>query len=200
MRILVILPTYNERENMERLCRQILKAVSDVHILVIDDNSPDGTGQIADELSQKYKGQIFAVHRAGKLGLGSAIKDGFVYAMEKGYDLVINMDCDFSHDPDELPRIIDAAKTSDLVIASRHVAGGKIIGWDGRRRFLHWLAQKYTGAVLGNYVHDYTNSFKAYRVVMLKKLPLDKLLAASSGYAWQHTAHTYYSQDGILHI
>lgn len=193
MKTLVSLPTYNERENIERLVEKIFETVANVNVLVIDDNSPDGTGQIADKLSQKYPGRVIVKHRAGKLGLGSAIMEGFKYAMLNNYDFVINMDCDFSHDPSELPSVLKAAEGADLVIASRHVKGGEIVGWNSKRRFLHWGAQQYTNIVLGRYVTDHTNSYKAYRVKMLEKLPLQKMLEAGTGFVWHtllsHVAH-----------
>ncbi len=186
MKTLVTLPTYNERENIERLCAEILNSAPEVDVLVIDDNSPDGTGEIADRLANNHPNKIFAMHRTGKLGLGSAIMAGFEYAMKNGYDLVVNMDCDFSHDPKELPQMLAAAEGADLVVASRHVGNGHIEGWNNFRLFLHWCAQQYTNLVLGRYVHDHTNSFKAYKVSMLKRLPLDELLKKGSGYVW-HT-------------
>lgn len=184
MRTLVILPTYNERENIVRLCAELL--VHPVDILIIDDNSPDGTGNIANGLAARSDSRIAVLHREGKLGLGSAIMAGFEFAIKNSYDLVINMDCDFSHDPGELPRMIEAANDSDLVIASRHVGHGHIVGWNAKRRLLHWLAQQYTNIILGRYVHDHTNSFKAYRVSMLKELPLRGLLVSGGGFVW-HT-------------
>lgn len=186
MRVLIILPTYNERENLVRLCNEISKTAPQVHILIIDDNSPDGTGRLADELAQENGGRFFVIHRAGKLGLGSAIMAGFKHAIANNYDLVINMDSDFSHDPKELPAVISAAENADLVVASRHIPGGKIVGWNQLRLFLHWIAQQYTNIILGRYVHDHTNSFKAYRVEMLKKLSLNELLKAGAGFVW-HT-------------
>lgn len=186
MKILVTLPTYNESENISKLSEEILRVAPELDILIIDDNSPDGTGQIADELAQKYSNKIFAIHRQGKLGLGSAIMAGFKYAIDKDYEFVINMDCDFSHDPCELPQIISALPNADLVVSSRHVAGGKIIGWNKKRLALHWCAQQYTNLLLGTYVHDHTNSYKAYRVSMLKQLPLEEMLKKGTGYVW-HT-------------
>ncbi len=198
MKILVTLPTYNESENLEQLCKQICEAAEglkniDLHILVIDDNSPDGTGRIADILAKNNQGKIFAVHRSGKLGLGSAIMAGFDHAIANGYDFVINMDCDFSHDPADLKKFIPQMENFDLIIGSRHVKGGKIEGWNAKRRILHYLAQKYTNLVLGNYVKDHTNSYKAYRVTMLKALPLKEILRSGSGFVWHtmiiHSAH-----------
>jgi dolichol-phosphate mannosyltransferase len=189
MKTLISLPTYNESENIERLVEKILATVVDLHVLIIDDNSPDGTGQIADKLSQKYPGRVIVKHRAGKLGLGSAIMEGFKYAMLNNYTFVVNMDCDFSHDPSELPSVLKAAENADLVIASRHVKGGSVVGWNTKRKILHWGAQQYTNFVLGRYVTDHTNSYRAYRVKMLEKLPLQRLLGAGAGFVW-HTLLT----------
>lgn len=186
MRTIITLPTYNERENIARLCDEIMISAPAANIIIIDDNSPDGTGMIANELTAKYSGKVFALHRAGKLGLGSAIMAGFEYAMKNGYEIVINMDCDFSHDPKELPQMMKAAANADMVVGSRHIGMGHIVGWSRKRLVLHWCAQQYTNLVLGRYVHDHTNSYKAYRVSMLKQLPLDDLLKKGSGYVW-HT-------------
>lgn len=186
MKTLITLPTYNESENIARLCDEIVLSAPAADVIIIDDNSPDGTGKIADELTAKYCGKVFAIHRTGKLGLGSAIMAGFEHAIKNGYELVINMDCDFSHDPKELSQMMKAAENADLVVASRHVGTGHIVGWNRKRLALHWCAQQYTNLVLGRYVHDHTNSYKAYRVDMLKQLPLGDILKKGSGYVW-HT-------------
>lgn len=185
-KVLILLPTYNEGENLSRLCEEILTVVPYAHILIIDDNSPDGTGRIADGLARKDSDRIFVVHRNGKLGLGTAIMAGFEYAIGSGYEFVVNMDCDFSHDPRDLQRLLAKAADSDLVIASRHIPGGGVVGWNRQRKFLHWLAQKYTEVVLGGWASDYTNSYKAYRVEMLKKLPFTRFAEKVRGFVW-HT-------------
>lgn len=188
-KILITLPTYNERENLELLCEKILSLSvegANISICIIDDHSPDGTGQIADRLCQRYPERVQVIHRTVKLGLGSAIFTGFEVAMKQNYDFVINMDCDFSHNPEELPSLINAATANDLVIASRHIAGGKIVGWNWRRRALHLLVLWITRLILGKVAKDMTNSYKVYRVEMLRSLPLQQLLARSSGYVW-HT-------------
>lgn len=184
MRVLILLPTYNESENLRPLCGAILKTVPDANILVVDDNSPDGTGNIADGLAAENKGRIFVRHRAGKEGLGSAIVTGFEFAIKNSYDFVVNMDCDFSHNPAELPQMLNAAKNSDLVIGSRHIGNGHVVGWGKSRILLHWLSRKYADLMLGNYVSDHTNSYRAYRVSMLSGLPLRRTLAAGSGFVW----------------
>lgn len=189
MRTLILLPTYNEKENLEKLCSEILKVCA-ADILIIDDNSPDGTGRIADEICAYNPLRAHVIHRKGKLGLGSAIMAGFEYAVAKNYDIVINMDSDLSHDPKELPQILQAAENSDLVIASRHAKGAKIIGWDWKRHLLHKVAHLYTRLLLGNFTSDFTNSYKAYSVEILKKMPLKELLKRSSGFVW-HTLLIY---------
>ncbi len=190
MKILVNLPTYNERDNLAKLVDEILKNAPHVDVLIIDDSSPDGTGEIADKLALRHVGRVKVIHRQGKLGLGTAIMRGFEYAFANNYDFVINMDCDFSHDPKELPAMIAAAGSADLVIASRHLPGSKVVGWNWLRHLLHWGSKLYTNIVLGGYVSEHTNSYKAYRVEVLKKLPLNDLMKAGGGFVW-HTLLVY---------
>ena len=195
MKILISLPTYNERENLEKLVTSILNLNIPLDILIIDDQSPDGTGEIADDLA-KRDSRIKVIHRPRKSGLGSAILAGFKYAIENGYDWIMNMDVDFSHDPQDIPKFMDHLSNNDLIVGSRHVPGGKVVGWNWKRHMLHWLASCYTDLVLGRYVSDHTNSFKMYRVDVLKNLPLEEvMLKMGPGYVG-HTLLIYLFHKG----
>jgi dolichol-phosphate mannosyltransferase len=180
MRTIVCLPTYNERENVERMVRA-LHAVG-VHVLVIDDNSPDGTGQIADRLAQELDG-VSVLHRPQKEGLGPAYLAGFRSALDEGAELILEMDCDFSHDPEDVPRLLAAAQEADLVLASRYVEGGGTENWGLVRRVISRGGSLYARLVLGAPVRDLTGGFKCYRRAVLEALPLDEI--HSEGYAFQ---------------
>jgi len=180
MRATVCLPTYNERENIERMVRA-LDALG-VHVLVIDDNSPDGTGEIADRLAGELE-RISVLHRERKEGLGPAYLAGFKRALADGADLILEMDCDFSHDPAGVPRLIAAAEDADLVLGSRYVEGGATANWGLVRRFISRFGSLYAQILLGLRVRDLTGGFKCYRRAVLEALPLDEIHA--KGYAFQ---------------
>lgn len=169
MRALVLLCTYNERDNIEELCRRILAQNLNCDIVILDDNSPDGTGAVSDRLSVIYP-KIHVVHRPGKAGLGRAIAAGFDYAISQGYDVCINMDADLSHDPKELPQMLSAIESADVVVGSRHVKGGQIVGWSLWRRLNHAISNELARMMLRIRTHDVTNSFKAYRTALLKQI------------------------------
>lgn len=175
MRVLILLCTYNEKDNIEELCRRILVQNLGCDILIIDDDSPDGTGQIADRLAAANP-NIHVIHRPRKSGLGRAIAAGFDYAHMHHYDVCINMDADLSHDPQELPQLLDAIQSVDLVIGSRHVAGGKIVGWPMSRILNHKISNQLARLLLGIRAHDVTNSFKAYRVPALQHIPYREIM------------------------
>ncbi|PIR20191.1 MAG: hypothetical protein COV45_07585 [Deltaproteobacteria bacterium CG11_big_fil_rev_8_21_14_0_20_47_16] len=175
MKTLVLLCTYNESENIERLCKSILSQNLNLDILVIDDGSPDGTGEIADQLAAASQ-HIRVLHRPRKSGLGRAISAGFEYAIANDYDACVNMDADMSHDPTELGAMIEHLKISDVVIGSRHIKGGKIIGWPLARQLNHKISNALARYMLGIKSNDVTNSFKAYRIEVLKKVPFQKIL------------------------
>lgn len=180
---LVIIPTYNEAENIERISSDIVSSINEVAILFVDDHSPDGTGRIADQLAGKLQ-RISVIHRPKKMGLGAAYVDGFRYAMAKNYDYVVSMDCDLSHDPKDIPRLVGAAWNGvDLVIGSRYIKGGKIIGWSLHRYLLSRLANFYTSVLLGFGVRDWTSGFKCYRRETLKSVTTTGSVA--KGYAFQ---------------
>jgi dolichol-phosphate mannosyltransferase len=177
---IVCLPTYNERENLEPMVRAL--ADEGVQVLVIDDNSPDGTGQIADRLARELD-YVDVLHRERKEGLGPAYLAGFERALAHGAELVLEMDCDFSHSPDDVERLIAAAEHSDLVIGSRYVQGGSIGNWGAARRFVSAGGSLYARLLLGVPVRDLTGGFKCYRRRVLETIDLHAI--ASKGYAFQ---------------
>jgi dolichol-phosphate mannosyltransferase len=179
---LICLPTYDERENLELICRAILGAAPAVDILVIDDNSPDGTGQLADELAAREP-RLKVLHRAGKQGLGKAYLAGFAWALERGYALVLEMDADFSHDPKHLPAMLSAARDADLVLGSRYVPGGGTVNWGLGRRLLSRGGSLYARTILGVRVRDLTGGFKCFRREVLEAIDLASV--ACTGYAFQ---------------
>jgi dolichol-phosphate mannosyltransferase len=180
LRATVCLPTYNERENVERMVRTLHDL--GVHVLVIDDNSPDGTGEIADALAAELDG-VSVLHRARKEGLGPAYLAGFRRALEDGAELILEMDCDFSHDPADVQRLIDAAGSADLALGSRYADGGGTRNWGLVRRFISRAGSLYAQVILGLPVRDLTGGFKCYRRPVVEALPLDEI--DSKGYAFQ---------------
>lgn len=181
LRALLALPTYNEAENLENMV-QAIHTWLDCDILVIDDNSPDGSGDIADRLAQADS-RIHVLHRKGKEGLGKAYIAGYSWGLEQSYELLFQMDCDFSHPPWDLPRMAHAAKTADLVIGSRYVPGGRTDGWVFRRRLLSKGANLYTKLWLGFGIQDWTAGFRCYHADLLRRIQLDQVSA--SGYSFQ---------------
>jgi dolichol-phosphate mannosyltransferase len=182
-RVTVCLPTYDERENIEPMVAALLERLGpDGSVLVIDDSSPDGTGEIADRLAAEEP-RVAALHRPNKEGLGPAYIAGFRRALAEGAELVLEMDCDFSHDPDDVPRLIAAAAGADLVLGSRYVAGGRIENWGPLRRFVSRAGSLYAQALLGAPVRDLTGGFKCYRRAVLETIDLDAV--SSRGYAFQ---------------
>jgi len=180
VRATVCLPTYNERENLERMVRAL--GEHGVSVLVIDDNSPDGTGKLADRLAQELD-HVVVLHRPRKEGLGPAYLAGFKRALADGAELILEMDCDFSHDPADVPRLIAAAEDADLVLGSRYVEGGSIRNWGLLRRLVSAGGSLYARAVLGVDVRDLTGGFKCYRRQVLETIDLDAI--SSRGYAFQ---------------
>jgi dolichol-phosphate mannosyltransferase len=180
MKVTVCLPTYNERENLERVVRRL--GEQGVSVLVVDDNSPDGTGEIADRLAAELD-YVSVLHRERKEGLGPAYLAGFREALANGADVILEMDCDFSHKPEDVPRLIAATGEVDLVLGSRYVPGGGTENWGFVRRFISRAGSLYAQVVLGLRVRDLTGGFKAYRRAVLETLPLDEI--DSKGYAFQ---------------
>jgi dolichol-phosphate mannosyltransferase len=179
--IVVCLPTYNERENLEAMLRAL--EPHGVHVLVVDDNSPDGTGQLADRLAAEL-GFVSVLHRERKEGLGPAYVAGFRRALADGAELVLEMDCDFSHDPADVPRLIAAVQAgADVALGSRYVAGGEVADWGQLRRLVSAGGSTYARVLLGIPVRDLTGGFKCYRRDVLERLDLDRI--HSKGYAFQ---------------
>ena len=183
MRTAIIIPTYNEAGNIEVLVEKILELeLNNSKIIVIDDNSPDGTGEIAESLSEKFKGRIDVIHRARKLGLGSAYKEGFKTALKEGAQTIITMDADLSHDPNAIPSMLGELKDNDLVIGSRYVEGGGIVGFPLWRLALSSIAQGLCRFFLGIKVHDSTTAFRAYKAKVIKSIKPDSI--KSEGYSF----------------
>jgi dolichol-phosphate mannosyltransferase len=181
-RLLVTLCTYNERENIARLVPEVLRHAPHADVLVVDDNSPDGTGRLVDDLAAQDP-RIHALHRPGKQGLGTATVAAFRYGIDHGYDLLLNMDADFSHPPEVIPALLAAADRADVAVGSRYVPGGGVEGWGPRRRFMSAGINWYARLVLGLRTRDNSGSFRCYRVARLKQVDLDRIRA--KGYAIQ---------------
>jgi dolichol-phosphate mannosyltransferase len=180
--VAVIIPTYNERDNLEAIVGRVRTAVPDAHVLVVDDGSPDGTGEIADKLASSDP-HVHVLHRAGKSGLGTAYIAGFGWGLENGYQVLVEQDADGSHDPADLPQMLAALADADLVIGSRYVPGGTVVNWPKSREFLSRAANVYVRMMLGIGVHDATAGFRAYRAGTLRAIGLDEV--ESQGYCFQ---------------
>ncbi|MPY36538.1 polyprenol monophosphomannose synthase [Streptomyces adustus] len=179
---LVIIPTYNEAENIKAIVGRVRKAVPEAHVLVADDNSPDGTGKLADELAAE-DGQVHVLHRKGKEGLGAAYLAGFRWGMEHDYGVLIEMDADGSHQPEELPRLLTALKGADLVLGSRWVPGGRVVNWPKSREFISRGGSLYSRIALDLPLRDITGGYRAFRRETLEGLGLDEV--SSQGYCFQ---------------
>lgn len=182
MNAIVVIPTYNERDNIVRLAGEVLRQHADLRILFVDDNSPDGTGALADELAAADD-RISVIHRAGKLGLGSAYREGFRAALAMGADYLIEMDADFSHDPAVLPLFLETIQGCDLVIGSRYLNGISVVNWPLRRLMLSYFASVYTRIVTGLELQDCTSGFKCFRRSVIEAIDLGKV--TSDGYSFQ---------------
>lgn len=181
-RILVIIPTYNERDNVKSIVMRVRNSVPEADVLVTDDNSPDGTGQIADELSASDP-QVHVLHRAGKQGLGAAYVAGFHWAIDNGYDVAVETDADGSHQPEQLPLLLDALRNADLVLGSRWVKGGSVVNWPKHREILSRGGNLYARLALGIPLKDATGGYRAFRTTTLKSIDIDTV--ESGGYVFQ---------------
>lgn len=179
---LVIIPTYNEAENIKSIVGRVRKAVPDVHVLIADDNSPDGTGKLADELAAEDD-HVHVLHRKGKEGLGAAYLAGFRWGLERDYGVLVEMDADGSHQPEELPRLLTGLKGADLVLGSRWVPGGRVVNWPKSREFLSRGGSTYSRLMLDVPIRDVTGGFRAFRRATLEGLGLSEV--ASQGYCFQ---------------
>lgn len=182
---LIIIPTYNEKENIENIIRKIFSLEKSFEILIVDDKSPDGTANIVQELQNEFPDQLHLEKRTGKLGLGTAYIHGFKWALNKEYQFIFEMDADFSHNPDDLIKLYNTSKneTADLVIGSRYVKGVNIVNWPMNRLLMSFFASKYVKIITGMPIHDSTAGFKCYRRIVLETIALEKIQFI--GYAFQ---------------
>ena len=180
--VLVVIPTYNERDNIGKIVKRLHTALPDVHVLVVDDGSPDGTGQLADEMAAADD-RVHVMHRTEKAGLGAAYVAGFQWALDRNYGVICEMDADGSHAPEQLHRLLDALPQADLVLGSRWVPGGEVVNWPAQRKFLSLGGSLYSRLALGANVRDMTGGFRAFRADTLRKLNLASV--ASAGYCFQ---------------
>ena len=191
----VIIPTYNEKENAENIIRAVFGLDKKFNILIIDDGSPDGTAQIVKNLQKEFTDRLFLIERTGKLGLGTAYITGFKWAIENGYDYIFEMDADFSHNPQDLPRLYNACAVdgNDVAIGSRYVSGVNVVNWPMGRVLMSYFASKYVRLITGMNINDTTAGFKCYRRKVLETINLDKI--RFKGYAFQiemkFTAYKY---------
>jgi len=186
MSVTIVIPTYNEANNLPNMTAELLALnIEKLHILIVDDDSPDGTGQVADELARQYPTQFTVIHRKGKLGLGTAYITGFNWALEHGADFIVQMDADFSHSPSYIPTMLEKIRDYDVVVGSRYVTGGELdTHWSWWRRFLSWWANTiWTRPVLGVSTQDATAGFKCWRRTALERIGLWRI--NSNGYVFQ---------------
>jgi dolichol-phosphate mannosyltransferase len=182
-RVLIVMPTYNERQNLEIMAGRIRESTPEADLLVVDDNSPDGTGDLADKLAEADQ-HVHVIHRTEKAGLGKAYIAGFTWGLERGYDVIVEMDADGSHRPEDLPKLLAAVSAgADGVIGSRWVPGGKVVNWPRKREILSRGANIYTRLVLGLDIKDATGGYRAYRAATLRKIDLANV--ESAGYSFQ---------------
>ncbi|MBT0662794.1 polyprenol monophosphomannose synthase [Geobacter pelophilus] len=182
MKAIVVIPTYNERDNLTKLVETVLSQSEEVSVLIVDDNSPDGTGALADEIAA-VTDRVTVLHRSGKLGLGSAYRQGFKLALNMGADCIVEMDADFSHDPATLPRFFEMLTTYDVVIGSRYLNGISVVNWPLRRLMLSYFASVYTRTITGLHISDCTSGFKCFKRSVLEEIELDDI--KSDGYSFQ---------------
>jgi len=179
---LVVTPTYNEADNIEKFIAQVLSQTPEIDVLVVDDNSPDGTGDIVERLRSQNP-RVNLIRRPGKMGLGTAYVEGFRFALGKAYEYVLEMDADFSHNPDEIPRFLEKIASCDMVLGSRYTNGVRVINWPIRRLILSYAANVYTRVITGMPIKDATGGFKCFRRKVLEAIDLEKV--KSNGYAFQ---------------
>ncbi len=194
---LVLIPTYNEKENIENIIRAVFNLPDDFDILVIDDNSPDGTASIVKQLQKSFPEQLHLLQRTGKLGLGTAYITGFQWAIEHRYDYIFEMDADFSHNPEDLPKLKKACRDNgaDVAIGSRYVSGVNVVNWPMGRVIMSYYASKYVRFITGLKIHDTTAGFVCYRRQVLETIELDKI--RFKGYAFQIEMKFTASQCGF---
>lgn len=182
---LVIIPTYNEKENIEKMVRTVMSLKKDFHLLIIDDGSPDGTATLVKAMMPEFSGRLFIEERKGKLGLGTAYIHGFRWALQRDYGFIFEMDCDFSHNPQDLIKLYEGAvnEPADLVIGSRYIKGVNVVNWPMGRVLMSYYASAYVRFITGMSIRDTTAGFKCYRRIVLETIPLDEV--KFFGYAFQ---------------
>lgn len=183
MRVLIIVATYNERENIGPLIHDIFKYAPAVNLLVIDDNSPDKTSEVVTNLQSQYGDKIYLLQRPGKMGLGTAYVDGFNWGLSRKYDVIMHMDADFSHNPKYIPEFLEQMKTYDLVLGSRYVKGGGVVNWGLSRKIISRGGSLYSRNILGMPIRDLTGGFKCFRANVLEAIDINNL--KSTGYSFQ---------------
>lgn len=183
MRTVVVIPTYNERENLIPLLQQIWTLADGLHVLIVDDNSPDGTGDLAEQAREQWPGKVFTLHQPKKLGLGVAYQCAFRHLLKLDYDAIIQMDADLSHDPAAIPEFLDRLKDADLVVGSRYLGGIRVLNWDFKRLLLSKAATRFAQIITGVNLTDLTGGFKAWRREALQAIDLDSIPA--KGYLFQ---------------
>lgn len=182
MKAIVVIPTYNESKNIIKMIDKIFSVQSDIDILVVDDNSPDGTGKLVKEKMQSTD-KLHIIERAGKMGLGTAYLAGFKYALDSGYGYIMEMDADFSHNPDEIPNFLKYIQDYDLVLGSRYIKGVNVVNWPLKRLLLSYFANLYTRIITGMRIKDATGGFKCFRATVLSQINFDEV--KSNGYSFQ---------------
>ena len=199
---LVVMPTYNEIENIERIVRNIFSLQRAFDVLVVDDNSPDGTARVVEGLMQKYPGQLHLVKRSGKLGLGTAYIAGFKWALDRDYEYIFEMDADFSHNPNDLIRLYNgcAREGNDMAIGSRFKTGVNVVNWPMSRVLLSWMASKYVRLITGMNIYDTTAGFICYRRRVLEKINLDKIRFVGYAFQIEMKFKSYLSKFKIVEI
>ncbi len=179
---IVVIPTYNEKENIESIINAVLKVEENINVLIVDDNSPDGTSQIVSEMKQNNP-RIHLITRPGKMGLGTAYCEGFQYCLDNNFDYIMEMDADFSHNPEDIPRFLEEIEHNDLVIGSRYITGVNVVNWPLRRLILSYCSNIYARVITGIPVKDATGGFKCFRASFLNKIDLSSV--KSNGYSFQ---------------
>ena len=201
MKKLIIIATYNEKENIEKILAAVFASVPDTHLLVIDDNSPDKTAEIVENLAAStYQGKLFLHKRAGKLGLGTAYVAGFNWALERDYSAILHMDADFSHNPKYLPAMFNALETNDLVLGSRYVKGGGVVNWPLKRKIISRGGSLYSQIILGLPIHDLTGGFKCWRRETLETIDVNSLEATGFSFQIETTYKAYVNGFRIKEI
>ncbi len=182
---IIIIPTYNERENLEKMVRKVFSLKKEFHLLIVDDNSPDGSAQIVKDLQREFSGQLYLEERKGKLGLGTAYIHGFKWALKNNYEYIFEMDCDFSHNPNDLIKLYNACakEGADVAIGSRYITGVNVVNWPMGRVLMSYYASAYVRFITGMKIRDTTSGFKCYRRKVLATINLDKV--KFKGYAFQ---------------